>query len=98
MSDAASLRPNFPPGPQIDTKKQEAQLFILDLFRKSGAGYFSIGRFRCKEALHAFNSLSSSQKETPWVQSQIGRAYYEMANYVEVCGNIACQMSAVGLT
>ncbi|PUU84078.1 hypothetical protein B9Z19DRAFT_1098323 [Tuber borchii] len=82
MSDAAS-KPTFAPGHQIDIKKQEAQLFMLDLFKKAGAGYFSLSRFRCKEALHALNSLSLSQKDTPWVQSQIGRAHYEMANYVE---------------
>jgi len=84
MSDAIS-KPTFAPGHQIDIKKQEAQVFILDLFKKAGAGYFSLSRFRCKEALHALNSLSMSQKDTPWAQSQIGRAYYEMANYIEVC-------------
>lgn len=84
MSDATS-KPTFAPGHQIDIKKQEAQLFMLDLFKKAGAGYFSLSRFRCKEALHALNSLPLSQKDTPWAQSQIGRAHYEMANYTEVC-------------
>lgn len=70
--------------PLIDLKKEEAMYFVLKLFEKLGVGYFSLCRFHCKEALQAFNSLPASQRETPWVQTKIGRAHYEMANYNDV--------------
>jgi anaphase-promoting complex subunit 3 len=88
MQDAATRLPSMPAAPtktQIDPKKEEAQLYILELYRKLGAGYFSLSRYHCPEALQAFNSLPVGQKETPWVQCQVGKAYYEMANYAEVC-------------
>lgn len=91
MTDAAAAAAVSKPAaqvvplkPQMDAKKEEAMHFVLELFRKMGSGYFSLSRFHCKEALQAFNSLPSSQRETPWVQSKIGRAHYEMANYVDV--------------
>lgn len=73
-----------PSKPLIDLKKEEAMYFVLKLFEKLGVGYFSLCRFHCKEALQAFNSLPASQRETPWVQTKIGRAHYEMANYADV--------------
>lgn len=89
MTDvAAASKPTAqaaPLKPLTDSNKEEAMLFVLDLFRKLGSGYFSLSRFYCKEALQAFSSLPAGQRETPWVQSKIGRAHYEMANYVEVC-------------
>lgn len=69
---------------QINEKQQEAQHHMLEIFKKLGTGYFELTRYMCQEALQVFNSLTPSQKETPWVLSKIGRAYYEMANYTEV--------------
>ena len=54
------------------------------MFKKLGTGYFALARYSCQEALQVFNSLTPSQRDTPWVLSKIGRAYYEMANYTEV--------------
>lgn len=89
MTDAVAVVPKpaaqaAPSKPLIDLKKEEAMYFVLKLFEKLGVGYFSLCRFHCKEALQAFNSLPTSQKETPWVQTKIGRAHYEMANYADV--------------
>lgn len=89
MTDAVAVvsKPTTQAGPSkplIDVKKEEAMYFVLKLFEKLGVGYFSLCRFHCKEALQAFNSLPASQRETPWVQTKIGRAHYEMANYADV--------------
>lgn len=89
MTDAVAVvsKPTTQAGPSkplIDLKKEEAMYFVLKLFEKLGVGYFSLCRFHCKEALQAFNSLPASQRETPWVQTKIGRAHYEMANYADV--------------
>ncbi|KAF8466698.1 hypothetical protein BDZ91DRAFT_772089 [Kalaharituber pfeilii] len=80
MTDAKPLAPVVK---QINEKQQEAQLHMLDIFKKLGTGYFALARYSCQEALQVFNSLTPSQRDTPWVLSKIGRAYYEMANYAE---------------
>ena len=69
--------------PTETSKKQDALQWLLDLFAKLGSGYFALGHFQCAEALQIFNSISSGQRETPWVLSQIGRAYYEQGSYPE---------------
>lgn len=68
----------------IDPKKEEAQVYILELYKKLGTGYFCLNKFLGPDALQALSSLPPNQRETPWVQTQIGKAYYEMANYNEV--------------
>lgn len=62
-------------------KETEALQHLLDLFSKLSTGYYNLTHYRCQEAITTFNSLSSSQRETPWVLSQIGRAYFEQAAY-----------------
>lgn len=68
----------------VDKSKEiEALSWLLDLFSKLAAGYFALSRYRCPEAIQIFNSLPQSQRETPWVLAQLGRAYYEQAMYPE---------------
>ncbi|KAL1964958.1 hypothetical protein VTN77DRAFT_6158 [Rasamsonia byssochlamydoides] len=68
----------------VDRSKEiEALSWLLDLFSKLAAGYFALSRYRCQDAIQTFNSLPQSQRETPWVLAQIGRAYYEQALYPE---------------
>lgn len=85
MTDA---KPLPPPVKQIDEEQQEAQLHMLEMFKKLATGYFALARYSCQEALQVFNSLLPSQRDTPWVLTKIGRAYYEMANYTEVIYSI----------
>ena len=56
---------------------------LLELFTKLGSGYFCLSHYRCQEAIQIFNSVIPSQRETPWVLAQIGRALYEQASYAE---------------
>ncbi|GAB1218399.1 hypothetical protein ATERTT37_007653 [Aspergillus terreus] len=63
------------------TKAFEALTWLLELFSKLASGYFALSRYKCVEAIQIFNALSQGQRETPWVLSQIGRAYYEQAMY-----------------
>ncbi|KAI5781213.1 hypothetical protein EDC01DRAFT_620031 [Geopyxis carbonaria] len=85
MSDAASRTQSTvsTTKPQIDTKKEEAQHYLLDMYKKFGNAYFNLVHFRCQEAVQALSSLPTSQRETPWVMCQVAKAQYEMANYVE---------------
>lgn len=70
---------------QVDKAQQEAQFHMLDTFKVFGNGYFQLARFQCHAALEIFNSIPQTQKDTPWVLSKIGIAYFELVQYTEVC-------------
>ncbi|KAL1875915.1 hypothetical protein VTK73DRAFT_9770 [Phialemonium thermophilum] len=70
--------------PESDQSRiEEALRWILDLLRKIGSGYLFLSQFQCQEALAAYASLPRGHQDTPWVLAQMGRAQYELANYVE---------------
>ena len=64
-------------------KQYESLQTLLDLFAKLGTGYFTLSHYQCQDALQVYNLIIPSQRETPWVLAQIGRALYEQANYAE---------------
>ncbi|KAI9670047.1 MAG: anaphase-promoting complex subunit cdc27 [Caeruleum heppii] len=65
------------------TKQHEALQCLLDLFGRLGDGHYSLAHFLCQEAIQSLSAIPSSQKQTPWVLAQMGRAYYEQASYTE---------------
>ncbi|OAX79577.1 hypothetical protein ACJ72_06102 [Emergomyces africanus] len=65
------------------SKDIEALNWTLDLFAKLAEGYSALTMYKCQEAIQIFNTLPQSQRETPWVLSQIGRGYYEQGLYAE---------------
>ncbi|EEP75947.1 protein bimA [Uncinocarpus reesii 1704] len=65
------------------SKEIEALGWTLELFSKFASGFNALSNYRCQEAIQIFNSLPQSQRETPWVLSHLGRAYYEQAQYSE---------------
>ena len=90
--DGKEQRPITHPGvhtvaqkPIVNEKVKEFEGLqqLLDLFMKLGSGYFALSHYQCQDALRCFNSVSPSQRDTPWVLAQIGRAYYEQASYPE---------------
>ncbi|KAI0481225.1 hypothetical protein GGR56DRAFT_664514 [Xylariaceae sp. FL0804] len=69
---------------ELDSVKvEEALKYLLDLLRKFGSGYFSLSQYQAVDALAAYHSLPRIHQDTPWVLSQVGRAYYEQAAYAE---------------
>jgi anaphase-promoting complex subunit 3 len=64
-------------------RDREALEWLLDLFRRFGAGYSQIGRFHCAQALETFMAIPTAQRETPWVLAQIGKAHYERSEFAE---------------
>jgi anaphase-promoting complex subunit 3 len=64
-------------------RQNEGLQWLLDLFTKLGSGYFALSHYECQSALQIFNSITPSQRDTPWVLAQIGRAFYEQASYAE---------------
>ena len=77
--------PTLNPKPVVNdkTKQFEALQWLLDLFTKLGSGYFALSHYECQSALQIFNSITPTQRDTPWVLAQIGRAYFEQASYLE---------------
>lgn len=75
--------PLVKPAEPEPVKVEETLKYLLDLLKKFGTGYFALSQFQCSESIIAFNSLPRVHQETPWVLSQMGRAYYEQANYGE---------------
>ncbi|KAI0194181.1 tetratricopeptide [Astrocystis sublimbata] len=79
-----------PPQPQVlknvesdVVKTEEALRSLVDLLKKLGSGYLALSQYRSADALTAYMSLPRAQHDTPWVVSQLGRAYYEQASYAE---------------
>jgi anaphase-promoting complex subunit 3 len=64
-------------------QQEDALRWLLDLFKKLGSGYFALSQFQCQEALQIYGSLPRAQQDSPWVLSQMGRAYYEQAAYAD---------------
>ncbi|KAI1144034.1 putative 20S cyclosome subunit [Hypoxylon sp. FL0543] len=71
------------PAEPESAKVEEALKYLLELLKKFGSGYFALSQYRCAEALASYISLPRAHQDTPWVLSQMGRAYYEQAEYAE---------------
>lgn len=56
----------------------------MSLLRDMGKGYLALCSYNCKEAINILSHLPSHHYNTGWVLCQIGRAYFEMAEYLQV--------------
>ncbi|KAI9716382.1 MAG: anaphase-promoting complex subunit cdc27 [Chrysothrix sp. TS-e1954] len=66
-----------------DDRDTETVQWLLDLLAKLGVGYYALSRYQCRTALQHFQDLPQQHRETPWVLSQIGKAFYEQGNWAE---------------
>ncbi|XP_042486142.1 cell division cycle protein 27 homolog B-like isoform X3 [Macadamia integrifolia] len=55
---------------------------LLALLRTLGEGYRLSCMYRCQDALDVFLKLSHKQYNTGWVLSQVGKAYFELVDYL----------------
>ena len=83
VSNSGTNAVNHKPIVNEKVKEYEGLQWLLDLFLKLGTGYFMLSHYQCQDALRMFSSITTSQRETPWVLAQIGRAHYEQASYQE---------------
>ncbi|KAI4113500.1 MAG: hypothetical protein LQ345_005535 [Seirophora villosa] len=60
-------------------REQEALKWLLELLTKMACAYFAQSHYRCQEAVAIYNNITFSQRDTPWVMSQIGRAYFQQS-------------------
>ncbi|KAH9212295.1 hypothetical protein DL95DRAFT_436832 [Leptodontidium sp. 2 PMI_412] len=84
-----STNRSIPTAPPPAATGCEALFSLLDLFKKFGEGYYLLTHFKCRKALQIFESIPTSQRETGWVLSQMGRAHFEQANYAEAARTFA---------
>ncbi|KAG8624967.1 hypothetical protein KVT40_006718 [Elsinoe batatas] len=54
---------------------------LLSSFKQLGLGYLAQTRYDSKSAIHAYEALPIVHRDTVWVQGQLGKAYYEAAEY-----------------
>ncbi|KAA3457231.1 cell division cycle protein 27-like protein B isoform X2 [Gossypium australe] len=71
----------------------------MKLLRTLGEGYRNLCMFRCKEALNVYQKLSSKQYNTGWILSQVGKAYFELVDYLnaDYAFSLARQISPYNL-
>lgn len=67
--------------PDNSVAESEALTGLLDNFRDLALGCYSTSRFDTATSIRTFRALPSAQRETPFVLSQLGKAYYESADY-----------------
>ncbi|KAJ4837287.1 Cell division cycle protein 27 B [Turnera subulata] len=56
---------------------------ILSLLRTLGEGYKLSCMYRCQDALDAYMKLPHKHYNTGWVLCQVGKAYFELVDYLE---------------
>ena len=87
LSSVHHMVQHVPPAKTVSAaekpKEVEALGWLLGLFCKLSSAFYALGQYKCTEAIQILESLSPGQRETPWVLSQVGRAYYEQAMYSE---------------
>ncbi|KAH0626899.1 hypothetical protein JD844_002192, partial [Phrynosoma platyrhinos] len=71
--------------PQIQafTLQKAAAEGLMSLLRDMGKGYLALCSYNCKEAIHILSHLPSHHYNTGWVLCHIGRAYFELAEYMQ---------------
>lgn len=57
---------------------------LMSLLREMGKGYLALCSYNCKEAINILSHLPSHHYSTGWVLCQIGRAYFELSEYMQV--------------
>ncbi|CAH1766223.1 7206_t:CDS:10, partial [Entrophospora sp. SA101] len=67
---------------------------VMDIYQNLAKGYSFLSQYECSKAIEAFLELPTSQINTGWVHCNMGKAYFEMANYTkaEDCFSKALQL------
>uniref|UniRef100_A0A672S0S4 Cell division cycle protein 27 homolog n=1 Tax=Sinocyclocheilus grahami TaxID=75366 RepID=A0A672S0S4_SINGR len=56
---------------------------LMTLMRDIGRGYLALCSYNCREAINILSQLPSHHYNTGWVLGQIGRAHFEVAEYMQ---------------
>jgi anaphase-promoting complex subunit 3 len=69
--------------PSIVDQELRALQELLELVGRLASAQLCLTNYDCQTAIQMYNALSPAQRETPYVLSQIAKAYYEQAQYAE---------------
>ena len=56
----------------------------MNLLEQIGNAYLALSQYDCKRSIEMFESLPPQHYNTGWVLCQVGRAYFELADYQKV--------------
>ncbi|KAK2143694.1 hypothetical protein LSH36_819g00003 [Paralvinella palmiformis] len=85
-AEMGSVETKPPPGVttcqiQVELLQKQSAEGLMTLLQDIGRGYLALAQYDCKKAIQLLSSLPPHHLNTGWVKCQIGRAYYEMADY-----------------
>lgn len=63
------------------TQKSSNGVALLNLMRDLGEAYKALSFLDCKNAIKLFQDMPPKQLNSPWVQTHIAKAHYELAQY-----------------
>lgn len=75
----------------------EADAYILELVRIFSRAVQAMARFQCEEVIEQLDLLPLEQQYSPTVMTLLGRAFFEMLDYVKVCDPGHFAFTCVGL-
>jgi anaphase-promoting complex subunit 3 len=73
---------------QEDADIEAADAYVLELVRIFARAVRALARYECHSVIDELERLPVEQQRSPWVLTMIGRAEYEMLEYVKVSGRI----------
>uniref|UniRef100_A0AAY4E1U3 Cell division cycle protein 27 homolog n=1 Tax=Denticeps clupeoides TaxID=299321 RepID=A0AAY4E1U3_9TELE len=68
---------------QAFTLQKAAADGLMTLMRDIGRGYLALCSYNCKEAISILSQLPTHHYNTGWVLGQIGRAHFELSEYMQ---------------
>uniref|UniRef100_A0A3Q3BHS8 Cell division cycle protein 27 homolog n=1 Tax=Kryptolebias marmoratus TaxID=37003 RepID=A0A3Q3BHS8_KRYMA len=71
------------PDTRIPQYQRAAADSVMALLRELGRGYQALCLYNCREAINILTSLPPQHYNTGWVLTHIGRAYFELAEYMQ---------------
>ncbi|KAF7185502.1 Protein bimA [Pseudocercospora fuligena] len=81
VTAAVQLPPPTGPTEAELLAEKQAMSSLLDNFRQLALGANAASKFDLQNAITHFRTLPTAQRETPWVLAQLGKVYYEQAEY-----------------
>ena len=72
----------------VDSKEQATSLQkhslegLMYLFRQLGSAFIELSKFNCRKTISQLSMIEPHHKNTPWVMGVLGKAYFEMGDYL----------------
>ncbi|XP_077997819.1 cell division cycle protein 27 homolog [Glandiceps talaboti] len=79
--ESCKLLPQTPSVAQIINFQKASAEGLMSLLREIGKAYLYLSQYDCHKAINLFGNIAMQHYNTPWVLCQVGRAYFELAEY-----------------